>query len=40
VIKEKHKTGLQTGETKFFRAVTGCKLSNGVIMLALNPNES
>jgi len=40
VIKEDHKTVLQTGETKFFRAVTGFKLSNSIIMLTLNANKS
>lgn len=40
MIKEDHKTVLQTGETKFLRAVTGCILSNSIIMLTLNPNKS
>jgi hypothetical protein len=40
VTKEEHKTGLQTGETTFSRAVTGCRLSNSIIMLTLNPNKS
>ena len=38
-MKEDHKTLLKTGETKFFGAVTGCTLSNSIIMLTLNPNK-